>query len=107
MYVPLSLAKDFCNVTTEVSDVLLQLLIDAAEQRVATYLNRPLTEILDPVTPPDAADPQSYAAAVRLAILLYVSDAVDNRNTIITGTISSELPTAERLLHPYRIGLGV
>lgn len=107
MYLPLTLVREYCNLTTEVSDQLLQLFVDAAEQRVAGFLNRPLSQILDPIAPPDVADPADYGQAVRLAVLLYVADAVDNRGTIVTGTISSELPTAERLLWPYRIGLGV
>lgn len=107
MYVSLSLAKEHCNITSEVSDTLLQAYVDAAEQRVASYLNRPLNEVLDPIEPPDVADPVGFAAAVRLAILMYVADAVDNRGSLVIGTISSELPTADRLLYPYRIGLGV
>jgi hypothetical protein len=107
MYLPLTLVREFCNLTTEVSDTLLQLMVDAAEARCAAYLNRPLSQVLDPITPPDVPDPSEFGQAVRLAVLLYVSDAIDNRGTIVTGTISSELPTAERLLWPYRVGLGV
>lgn len=107
MYVPLSLAKEHCNLTTEVSDTLLQLYIDAAEHRVAEYLNRSLADLLDPVSPPDDEDPAAYSAAVRLAVLLYVADAVDNRGTLVLGGVANELPTADRLLYPYRIGLGV
>jgi hypothetical protein len=104
---PLSLVKEHCEITTELSDTLLQLYVDAAEARVAAYLNRPLDELLDPVAAPDVPDTASYAAAIRNAILLYVSDAVEKRGTLVIGTIASELPTADRLLYPYRIGLGV
>jgi hypothetical protein len=111
MYVQLSLARDYCNAISaeEVSDVVLQLLIDAAEARVEAYLNRPLSEILDPVAPPVVPDPvQTAGAAVRLGILKWVVDEVDNKGTFVVGTISGEMPnTVERLLYPYRLGLGV
>jgi hypothetical protein len=106
-YVSLALAKEHCNITAEVSDTLLQMYVDAAEQRVAAYLNRPLSDVLDPIEPPDVADPVGFATAVKHAILLYVADAVDNRGTLVIGTISSTLPTAENILYPYRVGLGV
>jgi hypothetical protein len=107
MYVSPALAREHCNLTAEVSDALLQMYIDAAEARVSAYLNRPLSQLLDPVPPPDVPDPQEFAAAVRLAILMYVADAIDNRGTIVVGASASELPTVERILHPYRVLLGV
>jgi len=107
MYISLGMAREHCNITTEVSDALLQLYIDAAEARVASYLNRSLTELLDPIAPPDVIDPAAYAAAIRLAVLYYVADPVSQRESIVIGTISSTLPTVENLLYPYRLGLGV
>lgn len=106
-YVSLSLAKQHCNVIDEISDELMQLYVDQAEQRAATYMNRPLSDVLDPIAPPDIEDPAGYAEAVRFAILLLVADAVDVRGTIVIGTISSTLPTFENVLYPYRLNLGV
>ena len=109
MFIPLSLAREHCNITDadEVSDTLLQLYVDGAEQRAASYLNRPLTEVLDPIAPPDVADPVGWSSAVRTGILYYVADVVAQRENIVIGTISSNLEMAERILYPYRVGLGV
>ena len=87
--------------------MLLQFYIDAAEQRAAAFLNRPLSELLDSVAPPDVADAVDYASAVRHAILLYVADSVMQRENIVAGVTAVELRTAENILWPYRVGLGV
>lgn len=105
MFITLTQAKEHCSITTEISDAMLQLYIDASEGRVATYLNRPLDTLMDAGA--DEPDPVGYGNAVRLGILLYIMDAVEQRGTIVTGTISSELPTAEKILHPHRLNLGV
>jgi len=109
MYVSLALAREHINVISdaEVSDALLQMYVDSAEQQAAAYLNRPLNEVLDPIAPPDVTDPAGYAAAVRHAILLKVADAMDVRGTQIVGTSGMALPTFENILYPYRVGLGV
>jgi Phage gp6-like head-tail connector protein len=107
-YVSLAFAKEHCNVTADVSDTLLQVYINSAEGRVAAFLNRPLSDLLDDLAPPNPGDADPNAAdTIRHAICLYVDDAVQNRGTIIIGTISSELRTAENMLYPYRVGLGV
>lgn len=99
MFVPLSLVKEHCAITAEITDALLQIYIDAAEARAATYLNRTIATLADLDT--------EGKNAVRLAIVLFVMDAVEQRGTLVVGTISSEMQTAEKLLHPYRIELGV
>jgi len=106
MVVSLELAREHCNITDEVSDALLQLYVNAAEARVAAYLNRPLADLSN-ATPPRVDDPEAFAAAIQLGILLYTADPVAQRETIVVGTITSSLPTAESILYPYRIGLGV
>lgn len=106
MYVSLLEAKAHCNIEGDVADSMLQLYIDAAEAHVGNYLNRSLASLLLPVEAPAEPDPLTFPTPVKYAILLYVDDSVANRGTQIIGTISSELPTAERLLQPYRLQLG-
>jgi hypothetical protein len=81
-------------------DPYLEGLLEAATDHASQYLGRPIPwegEGSDDVFP----------ASVRAAILLIVGDLHENREGVVTGTIVSVNPTAERLLHFYRVGLGV
>lgn len=102
MYVTPEIARAHCNAEADVPADLLQLYIDSSERTVAEYLAQPLEDLLQ-----TDGDNTSLPADVKHAILLYVANAVANRETIIVGTIFAELPTATRLLQPYRVGLGV
>lgn len=105
-YVTLDQAKAHCNVEGDVTNEMLQLYIDAAEAHVSNYLDRSLDSLLLPVEAPAEPDPATFPKPVLYAILLYVADAVEQRATQIVGTINSELPTAQRLLQPYRLQQG-
>lgn len=77
--------------------------IDAA----AMYINRPIPWLAE--EQPEVGDPV-YAAvpsSVRAAILIMAAELVANREQSVVGTIYTPIPTAERLLWPYRVGLGV
>jgi len=100
MYVTLALAKAHCNVSTEISDSLLQFYIDTAEQRAADYLNLALATLV-----PEGGE--GIPAPIRAAVLFWVADMVANKESIVVGTISSELQVPFQLLQPYRIGMGV
>lgn len=53
--------------------------------------------------PLDDNEEQTVPQVIKQAMLLTVGHLYENRETVITGTISTELPmTTEALLHPYR-----
>lgn len=81
-------------------DPQLQAMLDAAIDHASQYLNRPI---------PWADDTSSdiFPASVRAAILLIVGDLHENREGLIVGTIVARNPAVDRLLHFYRLGLGV
>lgn len=99
-YVTLPQAKAHANVAGDVSDAMLQLYIDSAEAAVSNYLNRGLDSLLL------EEDPASFPLPVLHAILMHVADSIENRGTVIVGTSFQILPSAERLLFPYRLELG-
>lgn len=70
-------------------DDLIELFIAAATRWALTYCR------LDAV--PDGADSEFDAA-----ILLTMASMYENRESDITGTIHTEIPTARRLVDPYR-----
>lgn len=104
MYIPLPLARAHAQVTTDVTDELLQFYIDSAEDRAANFMNRALSTLLL-VPPYDAPElPQD----VRQAICFMIADSCEHRGSFLTGTIATPLPTnALLLLQPYRIEMGV
>lgn len=102
MYVSSDLARAHCNAGADVPADLLTLYIDSAERTVEQYLAQPLEDLL--LT---EGDNETLPADVKHAILLYIANAVANRETYIVGTIFAELPTASNLLQPYRTELGV
>jgi Phage gp6-like head-tail connector protein len=102
MYVTLALARAHCNAEADVPDSLLSLYIESAERSCEKYVGQPLEDLEE-----TEGDPETIPAEIRHAILLYVGTAVLSRETVVIGTIFSELPAASRLLQPYRVDLGV
>lgn len=109
--VTLDRAKAHVNATHDLDDELIQHYIDAAEDYAARYMGREsLGELL---IDPDSDSDQSSEAAPRLpasveqAVLLLVGDYYALREAQVTGTILTQNPAAESLLHFYRVGLGV
>jgi hypothetical protein len=54
-----------------------------------------------------ADSPISTPAAIKAACLLIIGDMYENREGAIVGTIHKENPAVQRLLHFYRIGIGI
>jgi|SRR5919107_5344351 hypothetical protein len=102
MFTSREIARAHCNADADVPDSLIDLYIESAETSCAQYLAQPLEDLVE-----GEGEEAKLPADVRHAILLYVANAVANRETIIVGTIFAELPTATRLLQPYRLGMGV
>lgn len=83
-----------------VVDAELEAMLAAAIDYVSNYLGRP-------VPWKDSQGEDVFPPSVRAAILLLVGDLHENREAVVTGTIVADNPTVHRLLHFYRVGLGV
>lgn len=91
----------------------VELLLAAAEDSAAQFMNRRFYgdaqslagAVLDGTA---GADPVLINPSIRAACLLILGSLYANREDVVVGTISSELPMGSRsLLTPYRIGWGV
>lgn len=91
----------------------VQLFLDAAEDSASQFMNRKFFSDSDSL---DAAVLSGEAGiapivlnpSVRAACLLILGSLFENREDVVIGTISSELPLGSRsLLTPYRVGWGI
>lgn len=88
-----SLELDFTEV-----DTYLQLLINAAVNKVENSLNKRLVAEGSVTTEGD----QLITPALKMAILLLVGHWYTNREAVVTGTIVTTVPLAyESLISPY------
>jgi len=87
--VSLELAKKHLRDTHDDDDDEIELYLAAAVEWTLTYTNR------------DAV-PDGAAFAFDAATLLMMAGMYENREAVITGTIQAEIPTARRLIDPYR-----
>jgi hypothetical protein len=91
----------------------VELLLEAAEDSAEQYLNRRFYADADSLATAVSAgtagvDPILINPSVRAACLLILGHLYGNREDVVVGTISSELPMGSRaLLTPYRVGWGV
>lgn len=91
----------------------VELYLAAAEDSAAQFMNRRIY-VDQPALEAAVADgsagdrPIVINSSIRAACLLIVGNLYGNREDVVVGTISSELPGGSRsLLMPYRIGWGV
>ncbi len=91
----------------------VELLLAAAEDSAAQFMNRRFygdaeslaSAVLDGTA---GSDPILINPSVRAACLLILGNLYANREDVVVGTISSEIPMGSRaLLTPYRVGWGV
>lgn len=91
----------------------VELLLAAAEDSAAQFMNRRFygdaeslaSAVLDGTA---GSDPILINPSVRAACLLILGSLYANREDVVVGTISSEIPMGSRsLLTPYRVGWGV
>jgi uncharacterized phage protein (predicted DNA packaging) len=99
--VSLAEAKLQCRVEYDFTDedLYLQLLIDAAINKVETNINKRL------IAAEGIADEQNQniTPAIKMAVLLLVGHWYTNREAVVTGTITTSLPLAyESLINSYR-----
>lgn len=91
----------------------VELLLAAAEDSASQFMNRRFysdAEVLASAILDGTAgqDPILINPSVRAACLLILGSLYANREDVVVGTISSELPMGSRsLLTPYRVGWGV
>ena len=109
-YVSLADAKKHLEVIHGSDDALIQSCIEAAEDYAANYMNRAgITD--DQVWKGNPEEPASsdevVPESVKIAILFLTTDYFEQRGQTVVGSINSQLPAAENMLHFYRIGLGV
>jgi hypothetical protein len=91
----------------------VQFLLEAAEDSAAQFMNRSFYSDADALASAIAAgvggkSPIVINPSVRAACLLILGSLFENREDVVIGTISSELPLGSRsLLTPYRVGWGI
>lgn len=91
----------------------VELLLAAAEDSASQYMNRRFFADEDSLAQAVLAgeggkDPILINPSVRAACLLILGSLYANREDVVVGTISSELPMGSRsLMTPYRVGWGV
>lgn len=90
MAVDLALAKKHLRISHDDEDDEITLYLNAAVTWTMTYTNR------------DAV-PAGAEFAFDAAALLMMAGMYENREAVITGTIQTEIPTARRLIDPYRL----
>jgi hypothetical protein len=102
--VPLATFKQHIKVEDDETDedVVIQAYLDGAEGAVAAHLCRPL--IASDATPTADTYEIPLLPAVTAAILIMAGHLYANRETVVTGTISTELPmSVQFLLAPHRV----
>jgi hypothetical protein len=92
---------------------LVEMLLAAAEDSAAQFINRRFYWDLDSLTAAvlngsAGADPILITPSIRAACLLILGSLFANREDTASGAAFNELPMGSRsLLTPYRIGWGV
>lgn len=89
------------------ADPELESMLDAAVDHASQLIGRSI-----PWHAPEgnivASEPETiFPSSVRAAILLIIGDLYENREGQVAGVTLDENPAVIRMLHFYRIGLGV
>ena len=107
----LDIIKQHCRLEPEFTfdDALLGVYRSAAIEYVENYTGRTLYESDDDIPLDEDGEPDTECAlvindGVRAAMLLMIGHWYANREAVVIGTITSEVPLAvNALLQPYRI----
>ena len=105
MLIPLMEIKSHLRLPLEVDvevDAEIERLHDAAVDYAEQYLGRNI-----PWSDDESSSEILFPASVKHAILILIAEFYENREQHVIGASVASLPTVERLLHFYRIGLGV
>ena len=108
MIVTLDQATQHLRVDEFDEDELIQMYIDAAENYVSQYLNRPVPwTITEQDEQGDDVEVEvPVPGAVKAAALLVVGDLYQTREASTERAVS-ENPAVKNLLNPYRVDMGV
>ena len=106
-------AKSFANIYFDEKDAEVKLLVDAAEENLAQFLNR--DDLLDDdlllnggdSPAPDSPGSAELKPAVKLLVLQLFNESWQNREIQVVGTILTENPQWVRSAHMFRKNLGV
>ncbi len=82
-------------------DALLTSLNEAAHDHAEQYLGRSI-----PWADDDGAE-VPVPASIRAALLLIIGDLYEHREGQFVGVSRADNPAVERLMHFYRVGLGI
>jgi hypothetical protein len=93
--------KAHLHIRHDAEDVDLQDKLDAAIDYASQFLGRPI-----PWTDEEGAAVE-VPKSVGLAIKIIAAEYYANREQSIVGVAYSKIPTAENMLHFYRVGLGI
>jgi len=110
--IPIDVAMQHLRAESE-DQSYVELVLEAAEDSAAQFLNRRFyvdaDSLASAVLAGDAgSDPILINPSIRAACLLIAGNLYGNREDVVVGTISSELPMGSRsMLMPYRVELGV
>lgn len=89
----------------------VQLLLEAAEDAASQFINRRFyADAMEAASVANSAGtaPIVINPSITAACLLILGSLYANREDVVVGTITSELPMGSRsLLTPYRVGWGV
>ena len=101
MYVEIEDLKKHLNIDHSEDDAYIRELEEVAEDAIATYLNRPLSDFVTE-NPPGTCPHDTLKPAIRHAIRLTVGTWYANRESVTFGS-ASELPSgASFLLLPLK-----
>lgn len=89
------------EVSETAEDALLTSLNEAAHDHAEQYLGRSV-----PWTDAEGATVPT-PASIKAAELLIIGDLYENREAQVVGSIVQDNKAVERLLHLYRVGLGI
>jgi hypothetical protein len=110
--IPIEVAMQHLRADSE-DQGYVELVLEAAEDSAAQFLNRRFYADAEALASGVLAgvagtDPILVNPSIRAACLLIAGNLYGNREDVVVGTISSELPMGSKsMLMPYRIGLGV
>ncbi len=95
MYLTIDDMKKHLNVDHDEDDAYILSLIDVAEDSIATWLNRPLSDFVDPHE--DGVCPRALKPSIVHAIRLLVGTWYASRESVTFGS-ASELPNGVAFL---------
>lgn len=107
------LVKKHLRVDADDEDDLIVLYLAAAIGAAQDFLNRQVYESVEALTAAVLSgtagdDPMIINDQIKAAVLLTVGHLYANREEVVVGTITAELPKGSRsLLQPYRVDIGI